>query len=126
MMIISVVIMALIQAYSNNLHIFNSIKNQIKSNQYASSLISNEDYGFEDKHISLYDLFREFDLESDLKMALKERKAEVLYKERESIDLGEAGAESQDAPRQTVVLEIGSSVIKTEEFSTSLLRLRIK
>ena len=113
-MIISVVIMALIQTYANNAHLFGSIKKQIKTNQYASLLISNVEYGFEKKHLSMYDLVKEFDVESDLKRSLKEQKVDILYQEKESLDLGE------------IALEIGSSTLKTDEFSSALLRFRIK
>ena len=66
-MIISIVIMGLLQMYSNNTHIFSAIKKQIKTNQYVSFLVSSDDYGFENKDIYLYDLVKDFDFESDLK-----------------------------------------------------------
>lgn len=128
-MIISVVIMALLKMYSNNAHIFNSIKQEIKTNQYVSLLIGNDEYGFEKKHIVMYDLVKDFDVENDLRRKLKSLKTDIIYTEVDSIDLSEdteedTGSESKSS--SGVVLEIGRDTLKTETFTTSITRLRIK
>ena len=125
-MIISIVIMGLLQMYSNNTHIFSAIKKQIKTNQYVSFLVSSDDYGFENKDIYLYDLVKDFDFESDLKRELKAIKAKVIYEEIETIDLSEDSNESQDAGSSAVVLEIGRTVLQSDEFSTAFMRLKIR
>ena len=128
-MIISVVIMALLKMYSNNAHIFNSIKQEIKTNQYVSLLIGNDEYGFEKKHIVMYDLVKDCDVENDLGRKLKSLKTDIIYTEVDSIDLSEdteedTGSESKSS--SGVVLEIGRDTLKTETFTTSITRLRIK
>jgi prepilin-type N-terminal cleavage/methylation domain-containing protein len=125
-MIISIVIMGLLQMYSNNTHIFSAIKKQIKTNQYVSFLVSSDDYGFENKDIYLYDLVKDFDFESDLKRELKAIKAKVIYEEIETIDLSEDSNESQNAGSSAVVLEIGRTVLQSDEFSTAFMRLKIR
>jgi len=124
-MIISVVIMALLKMYANNTHIFTSIKEQIKTNEYSSLLISNANYGFEDKQLYLYDLVDNYDLESDLRRELKEKKAKLMYEVVQSIDLSEQDKE-EESSNSGMVLEIGRDVLKTKEFSVALMRLRIK
>ena len=126
-MIISVVIMALIKMYSNNAYIFSSIKRDIKTNQYISLLMGNDTYGFEKKHIVMYDLLKDFDVETDLRRDLKSLKVDILYKEVETIDLSEVGdEESESGANSGVVLEIGSSSLQAKTYTASIMRLRIK
>lgn len=129
-MIISVVIMALIQMNANNTHIFSSLKQQTKTNQYASFLIANEEYGFENKSVVINDLLSEFDLQNDLRRELKNIKAEIIYQELQLIDMSEKDstletAEDSEVP-QNLILEMGKSIFKTEDSSTALLRIRIQ
>lgn len=124
-MIISVVIMALIEMYANNTHIFSLLKKETKTDQYSSFLISNDEYGFENNTLYLDDLLSDFELEHDLKRELKEIKVEVVYQELQRIDLSEQD-EDDEAVVSTMVLEIGKSIVKTDDFSSSLFRLRVQ
>ncbi|MCX6076232.1 MAG: prepilin-type N-terminal cleavage/methylation domain-containing protein [Campylobacterales bacterium] len=136
-MIISVVILALIEMFANNIHIFSGLKKQIHINPYSSFFISNPDYGLETKNAVLYDLVSDFKLEDDLQRELKNNKIEVVYQVVEQIDLSEYDNTNKDESKQSngetarevksnVVFEIGKTVIKTKDASTALLRLRIK
>lgn len=127
-MIISVVIMALIQMYANNTHIFLSLKSKIKINQYSSFLIGNQKYGFENKTITLYDLVDDFDMRDELRRELKNTRIKVIYSELDLINLSESENETQEEIIQTpeMALEIGTSVLKTDTFSLSLLRVRLQ
>ncbi|MFA6192120.1 MAG: prepilin-type N-terminal cleavage/methylation domain-containing protein [Sulfurimonas sp.] len=134
-MIISVVILALIEMYANNIHIFSGLKKQTQINPYASFFISNPDYGLETKSAVLYDLVSDFKLEDDLQRELKNSKIEVVYQVVEQIDLSEYDEINKDETKQNdgdkevksnVVFEIGKTVIKTKDASTALLRLRIE
>ena len=125
-MIIAVVIMALLQMYANNTHIFSSMKQQSKINQYSSFLISNDNYGFKDKNIYLHALVRDFDLENDLRRELKETKIKMLYKELETIDLSDQDNDEDIEASSGLVLEIGESTIQTDDGSTALMRLKIR
>ena len=124
--IISTVIMALIQMYANNTHIFASFKKQAKINQYASVLISNENYGFKNKSIHLYDMVRDFDIEDDLRRELKETKVKVIYKELRTIDMSEQDSDEEIQTSSGLVLEIGKSTIVLKESSTSLIKFKLK
>lgn len=125
-MIISVVIMALIQMYANNTHIFSSMKKQTKTNQYSSFLISNDNYGFQDKNIYLHDLVKDFDLDHSLRRELKETKAKVIYKEIETIDMSEQESDTDAEVSSSLVLEIGRSILQKDGSSTALIRFRIR
>ena len=125
-MIISVVIMALIQMYANNTHIFSSLKKQTKTNHYASLLIANDDYGFHDKNIRLNDLVKDFDLQLDLRRALKEIKVKIIYQELETIDLSEQESDTQSEASSNLGLEIGKSILQVDDTSTALMRFRIR
>ncbi len=138
-MIISVVILALIEMFANNIHIFSGFKKQTHINPYASFFISNPDYGLETKSAVLYDLVSDFKLEDDLLRELKNIKIEVVYQVVEKIDLGEYDDMNKDKSNESdrdektdrevktnAVFEIGKTVIKTSEASTALLRLRIE
>ncbi len=138
--IISSVIMALIKLFSNNAHIFASLQRNNEISQSLSFMLSNYDYGFEDDKIALYDLVEDFDLESDLKRELKDRKVEVIYQELDAIDMSEfdgTDEENEDLYEEDVdeevknassnlVFEIGKTVLKTEESSAAILRIRLQ
>lgn len=125
-MIIAVVIMALLQMYANNTHIFSSMKQQTKINQYSSFLISNENYGFKDKNIYLHALLRDFDLENDLRRELKETKIKMLYKELKTIDISDQNDDEDIEASSGLVFEIGESAIQTDDGSTALIRFKIR
>ena len=128
-MIVSVVILALIQMYANNIHVFLSLQKQTKTNQYSSFIIGSEQFGLENKSTGLDELVRDFDLHDDLRQKLKEIKVELLYTELDTIDLSESNSEDTSSDTQsasTIVLEVGRSILKTENASSSLLRLKIQ
>ncbi|WP_457744490.1 type IV pilus modification PilV family protein [Sulfurimonas sp.] len=119
-MIISVVIMALIRMYANNNFLFSAYKKQGKIDQYASLLIGNKSYGFENKEINLYDLVSDFDLDDNLRRKLKSQKIALQYKVVSRIDLSEDANESVAG----MVVELGNTLLKTKDNSLSMLRLR--
>lgn len=128
-MIISVVIMALIQMYSNNTHIFSAYKKQINTNQYLSLFIENENYQYENDDLYIDDLVTEFDLDDELRMKLKEKKVRLSYQELRRIDISDRDYENKDKSAKTdsdTVLVIGKSIIKIEDSSSSLLRMRLE
>lgn len=125
-MIISVVIMALIEMFSNNTHLFSYIKKQTTITQYTSFFISNKEYGFQNKDVTLNDLLRDFNLEDDLRRELKNSKAKVLYQKLERIDLSEQSGDTEAEGNSKIVLEIGKTILQAEGSSSSLLRLRVE
>ncbi|MEA3228667.1 MAG: prepilin-type N-terminal cleavage/methylation domain-containing protein, partial [Campylobacterota bacterium] len=69
--IISTVIMALLEMFANNIHIFSTLTKKTQINQYSSFFISNPDVGLEDEDaLTLYDLIDDFDIEDDLRREL--------------------------------------------------------
>ncbi len=121
-MIISVVILAMVQMYSNNSFLFDSYKKHAKISQYSSFLIANKEYGYEEKRVTLYDLLNEFDMENDLRRRLKQQKVELDYKVLKNIDLSEESNES--APQMS--LEIGESIFRMNKNSVALMRLQLR
>jgi len=139
--IISVVIMALLELFSNNTHIFSKLEKENKVNQYLSFLMYNSDYGFSDEKLTLYDLIADFDVENDLRQELKNQKVEILYQELDSIDMSEYDPnEDEDNPindevintkekeqgSSNLVFEIGRSVLKSQDSSGSFIRIRLQ
>ena len=137
--IISTVIMALLQMYANNIHIFSTLNKKTEINQYSSFFISNADIGLESDTITLYDLVEDFDLENDLRRELKNIKAEVIYQEIETIDMSDydgskdideddsaEDVENKEKSNSAMVFEIGKSILKVKESSVSLLRLNLQ
>ena len=125
-MIISVVIMALVQMYANNTHIFLSLKKQTKVNQYASLLIANEKYGWESDETNLYELIDGFSVEDDLRRELKNIKVKLLYQELQTLDMSEEDAYEEGAENSNVVFEIGKSVIQSPDSSTAMIRFKVQ
>jgi len=128
-MIISVVIMALLTMRGNSTHIFSDLSSRVKINQFASLFISNTDYGFLKKSVTLEKLVSDFDIESDLRRELSNTKVEVIYQELNIIDMSEFDAsdkESEAEVSSNMVFEIGKTVLKTPNSSTGLLRLRVQ
>jgi len=125
-MIISVVIMALIQMYANNTHLFLSLKKQTKVNQYASLLIANEKYGWESDETNLYELVDGFNVEDDLRRELKNIKVKLLYQELQTLDMSEEDVYEEGAENSNVVFEIGKSVIQSIDSSTAMIRFKIQ
>ena len=121
-MIISVVILAMVQMYSNNSFLFDSYKKHAKISQYSSFLIANKEYGYEEKRVTLYDLLNEFDMENDLRRRLKQQKVELDYKVLKNIDLSEESNES--TPQMS--LEIGESLLRMNKNSVALMRLQLR
>lgn len=139
-LIISIVIVALLQMLSNNTHIFLSLKEKSKINQYASFFVANVDIGFEDDKNNLYKLVEDFPLDDDLRRRLKEEKIEVVYQEVDTIDMSEFQDVEEDEEvleteveedekkesNSNLVFEIGKTILKYDDSSVSLLRLRLE
>ena len=125
-MIISVVIMALVQMYSNNTHIFLSLKKQTKINKYTSFFTTNKEYGWENDEINLYRLLEDFDVETDLRKKLKEIKINLIYKELKTLDMSEADVNNESMGSSGLVFEIGSTILKTDDSSTAMKRFKIQ
>jgi prepilin-type N-terminal cleavage/methylation domain-containing protein len=121
-MIISVVIMALLQMNSNTTHIYTKFKDSVVMNQVQSLFISNKKFGFESNNIHLDDLLKEFKVEDELRRELKSKKINISYKILNSfnIDLGDEGMGISKT------LEIGKTIIKMDNLTTSIIRFRIR
>jgi len=138
--IISTVIMALIQMYANNIHIFSTLKSKTNLTQYGTLLVANPEVGFEKKEFSLYDLVDGFQVEDDLRRELKNQKVKIIYSELEKIDLAEfsdeededkSNEEISDEPNKeqsqsNMILEIGKTTLKFKEGATSIVRIELK
>ena len=121
-LVISVVIAALLEMKGNSSHIFLELSKRVKTDQYTSFLIANSEYGFENKKTTLDRLLSDFEVESDLAREFKSTKTELIYQELEMIDLDEGNTESSSG----IVFEVGKTVLKAEDSSAGLLRVRVK
>jgi len=115
-MIISVVIGALWQMKGSATQKFFTLEKMAQTNQYSSFFLGNsEKYGFDKSHIDLNTLLGDFDFESDLRRKLKAIKVAISYEKLETLDNNDS-----------VILEIGKTKIQSENFTNSLLRLRLQ
>ena len=133
-LIISVVIMALFEMQGNNSHFFSKFYKKIQVNQMVSFFISNKKNGFEKEDIYLDDLLSEFKLENELRRKLKEVKVELDYEELVQLGMNEDGEESEDVfsdeneeeTESEVSLEVGKTIIKLDDTTASIVRLRLQ
>jgi prepilin-type N-terminal cleavage/methylation domain-containing protein len=131
-MIVSVVIAALFQMRGDITQKFFSLQEMIKTNQYNSFLIATDDtYGFEKSNIDMQRLVDDFEVESDLRRKLSAIKVNLDYEELQVIDTNELGISEEDAPAEEasqsgVVFEIGKTILKTDDFRLSLIRVKIQ
>ena len=136
--IISTVIMALLEMFANNTHIFSMITKKTHINEYSSFFISNPEIGLENKEsLTLYDLIDDFDVEDKLRRELKEIKVKIVYQELETIDMsdfnGEEKAdenensdEEEKKANSNMVFDIGKTVLKLDNASVAILRLKVE
>ncbi len=137
--IISTVIMALLEMFANNIHIFSTLTKKTQINQYSSFFISNPEQGLEKEDaLTLYDLIEDFDVEDELRRELKEVKIKIVYQELETIDMSdfdgseeeidetENSDEEEKEVNSNMVFEIGKTVLKFDDSSVALLRLRVE
>ena len=130
-MIISVVIMAMIEMYANNTHIFSLLKEKTKITHYSSFIISNNDIETKSQKQTLYDLVSEFPMEDELRRSLKKVEVTTLYQELDSIDLSSFEEKSEDETSSeersaNMTLYVGKTVLKFKNDSLSLLRLKLQ
>jgi len=121
--IISIVIAGLLEMRGNSTHLFMQFSKQSSMNQYASLLLSNEVYGFENKKMGLDRLVQDFNLDNDLRRELKNIKIELTYQELDKIDMREL---EDEGAISSAIFEIGKTHIKTKDLSISALRLRLQ
>jgi len=102
-------------------------------------LIGAKNYGFEDSRITLDKLTQNFTFtyDSQLRLQLRNEKANIIYTELDSIDMSEFDADKstlddiQETDKEkkvnsSLVFEIGRSTLKLNGSSTSLIRLRLQ
>ena len=129
-MIVSVVIAALLQMQGSTTTKFFGIKKMMQTNQYNSFLLSlGSKYGFEKSQMDMNRFVEDFDLESDLRRRLKAMKVELDYKEIKRIDTSKFEDTTDDVKEQTtstgIVFEIGKTILKSDKFTSQLMRVRI-
>jgi len=118
--IISVVILALFEMRGNSNLIFLQVDNNSKANQYLSFFIQQKDFGFENKQTNVKNLTTEFDLNFELRKEFSNTKIDIKYTELETIDMKEYDEGSE------MIFEIGSTNIKINDTSASIMRVRLQ
>lgn len=124
--IISVVITALLEIYANNTYIFSKLEKKSETNQHLSFVISNPDYGLENKNTSLYELLKDFELDDSLRRQLKSVKVNLTYQKLEKIDMNEYESEEQEGSNSKMIFEIGKTILKVDEDSASIIRIKLQ
>jgi prepilin-type N-terminal cleavage/methylation domain-containing protein len=122
-MIISVVVMALLSMQGNTTHIFSRLNKTTTINQFTTFLISNKQYGFSKEDVYLNDLLSDFKVEDNLRRRFKNTKLELSYIKLQSFN---DKSDTDDKSNSDNIIEIGKSTIKTENLTTSFVRLNLK
>lgn len=122
-LIISIVIMALLHMKGNSAHIFSNLMQKLEVNQHLSFLVSNNNYGFEKDSITADKLLNNFDMDKDLRQSLKQVKIDLAYQELDTIELNE---HDDKDPSSDIRFEIGKTILKTENSSVALPRIRLR
>jgi len=137
-MIVSVVIASLLQLNANNTNFFSMLKMQKDNDQYLTFFIDNKKYGFENEDkIPLYRVIEEFNfnLDDDFRRELKAKEIDIKYQTISTIDLSEFDQTSgfsneEDQARRkkinnSLVFEIGKTIVQRPTSSVALLRVRL-
>lgn len=125
-MIVSVVIAALLQMRGDSSNKFMNIKKMLDTTQYDSFLLANDDkYGFERSSLDMKRLVDDFQVESDLRRKLSNKKVKIFYEKLQIIDTSEFNSDEQNSSTG-IIFEIGKSILQVENESSSLIRIRVQ
>lgn len=137
-MIISVVIASLLQLFSNNTTLFNTVQKQVGSAMQSTLLLGNREVGFEKDSVMLDELVKAFDIDDALRRRLKSQKALITYTEVRTMDLSgmeDVSSEQVEEPEEEIIyeegeitqaLEIGRTTLRIGEQGNSFLRLKLQ
>jgi len=125
-MIVSVVIAALLQMRGDTANKFFNIKKMLYTTQYNSFLLANDGkYGFERSKLDMKRLVDDFKVESDLRRKLSALKVELEYEKLQTIDTSKFNSDEQNSSTG-IIFEIGKSILKVGNESSSLIRIRVQ
>lgn len=134
-LIISTVVMAMLQLFSNNTHFFQHMDGKSSLTLESTLLIGAKDFGFEKKETTLYDLIDGFEVDNEVRKALKEKKVSLNYVEVTRLDGDDLEAnaealaeddENVDGASSGTSLEIGKSIISTGKQKSAFLRIKLQ
>jgi len=118
-MIVSVVIASIIEMRGNSTFMYEKIDKNKQINQYLSFLVANEKYGYEKESTTMKNLCDDFELDSELRREFSDIKVDIDYKELETLDMSEYDENSE------LIIEIGKSILSSQDASTSFIRIRL-
>ena len=134
--IISTVVMTILQLFSNNTRFFLHLDGSTSLISQASLLIGAKEYGFESKKVTLYDLVEDFDVDDDVRRALKSHVLALDYIEVMRLDgddlsdsaqaLSEDGTVRQEGSGGGTSLEIGRTTLESQDQKSSFLRIKLQ
>lgn len=136
-MLISVVIGALLQLYSNNTRFFSQMGPKMERAYQTTLLQGVTAVGFESGEIGLDELVNEFKVDDDLRRRLKSVRARVDYTELMRLDDADISEEAEAfsgtdevetaaAAAEAPALEIGRTSLSIEGIGTSLIRVKLQ
>jgi len=138
-MIVSIVIAALLKVQGNSSNKLIQLQKMMKTTQYSSFLLANsQKYGFESTTTNMADILDDFKLEDSLRRKLKTIKIDISYDQLDTLDSSDFSNDDQTAQDQTIqddtndaqqgqnlILEIGKTVLKSDKFTNSLVRVQV-
>jgi prepilin-type N-terminal cleavage/methylation domain-containing protein len=119
-MIISVVIGAILEMRGNISHKIFALEKITQVSQYDTLLLQQKEYAREKSNISAKTLVEDFELERDLRRELSGIKLHIDYLQLKTIDTSKFDESS------TLVFEIGKTDVKSDNYSSSIVRIGIQ
>lgn len=136
--IISIVIAAQLQLFSNNGKLFERMRTKIDNALLLTLILGDDTVGFEDSKLFLDELVKPFNVDDALRQRLKAQNSELFYQEVKRIEAGdvaeqgddtvsdEEAAQNEEKGQNSAALVIGKSILRSEGGSSAVLRIELQ
>lgn len=136
--IISIVIAAQLQLFSNNGKLFERMRTKIDNALLLTLILGDDTVGFEDSKLFLDELVKPFNVDDALRQRLKAQNSELFYQEVKRIEAGdvaeqgddtvsdEEAAQNEEKGQNSAALVIGKSILRSEGGSSTVLRIELQ
>lgn len=136
--IISIVIAAQLQLFSNNGKLFERMRTKIDNALLLTLILGDDTVGFEDSKLFLDELVKPFNVDNALRQRLKAQNSELFYQEVKRIEAGnvaeqgddtvsdEEAAQNEEKGQNSAALVIGKSILRSEGGSSAVLRIELQ
>jgi len=136
--IISIVIAAQLQLFSNNGKLFERMRTKIDNALLLTLILGDDTVGFEDSKLFLDELVKPFNVDDALRQRLKAQNSELFYQEVKRIEAGdvaeqgddtvsdEEAVQNEEKGQNSAALIIGKSILRSKGGSSAVLRIELQ